>query len=232
MAGQSSRRDDRPAHQHGRDETRTRGLGDRLPLGDHQSIPLAPGQTFRHSQHLLWPSAFGYRQTGQNLSVEDNGGVYIVPAFSGLCAPYWKDTARGVITGLTRYANKSHISRAVREATAFQTCEVVEAMEADSGNAFEQLRTDGGMVNNNLLMQFQADLLGRKVIRPAMKETTALGAAYAAELACGFYKDTSDLVSNWSIDQTWQAEIAPNERERLYKQWKKMVTRSFDWVDD
>jgi glycerol kinase len=165
-------------------------------------------------------------------SVDDNGGVYIVPAFSGLYAPYWKDNARGVICGLTRYANKGHIARAVLEATAFQTREVVEAMEADSGIVLDQLRTDGGMVNNNLLMQFQADLLGRKVIRPAMKETTALGAAYAAGLACGFYKDTTDLVSNWSVDRTWHPEIEPIERERLYKQWKKAVTRSFDWIDE
>jgi glycerol kinase len=165
-------------------------------------------------------------------SVEDNGGVYIVPAFSGLYAPYWKDNARGVIAGLTRYANKGHIARAVLEATAFQTREVVEAMEADSGIALEQLRTDGGMVNNNLLMQFQADLLGREVIRPAMKETTALGAAYAAGLACGFYKDVTDLVSNWSVDQTWHPKIEVSERERLYKQWKKAVTRSFDWIDE
>ncbi len=165
-------------------------------------------------------------------SVDDNGGVYIVPAFSGLYAPYWKDNARGVIAGLTRYANKGHIARAVLEATAFQTREVVEAMEADSGIPLEQLRTDGGMVNNNLLMQFQADLLGRKVIRPAMKETTALGAAYAAGLACGFYKDVTDLVSNWSVDQTWHPKIELADRERLYKQWKKAVTRSFDWIDE
>ena len=154
-------------------------------------------------------------------SVENNGGVYIVPAFSGLYAPHWKDTARGVIVGLTRYANKGHIARAVLEATAYQTREVVESMEADSGIVLDQLRTDGGMVNNNLLMQFQADLLGRKVVRPAMKETTALGAAYAAGLACGFYKDVSDLVSNWSVDQTWQPKIEAAERERLYKQLGK-----------
>ncbi len=165
-------------------------------------------------------------------SVTDNGGVYIVPAFSGLYAPYWKDTARGVITGLTRYANKGHIARAVLEATAFQTREVVEAMEADAGIVLDQLRTDGGMVKNNLLMQFQADLLGRKVIRPAMRETTALGAAYAAGLACGLYKDVSDLVSNGSVDQTWEPEIDLPERERLFKQWKKAVTRSFDWIDE
>ena len=165
-------------------------------------------------------------------SVSDNGGVYIVPAFSGLYAPYWKDNARGIIAGLTRYANRGHIARAVLEATAFQTREVVEAMEADAGIVLDQLRTDGGMVKNNLLMQFQADLLGRKVIRPAMRETTALGAAYASGLACGLYKDVSDLVSNGSVDQTWEPEIDLPERERLFKQWKKAVTRSFDWIDE
>ena len=165
-------------------------------------------------------------------SVEDNGGVYIVPAFSGLYAPYWKDNARGVIAGLTRYANKGHIARAVLEATAFQTREVVDAMEADSGISLDQLRTDGGMVMNDLLMQFQADLLDRHVVRPAMRETTALGAAYAAGLACGVYRDTDDLVANWSVDQTWTPQIESRERERLYRQWKKAVTRTFDWTDD
>jgi glycerol kinase len=164
-------------------------------------------------------------------TVTDNGGVYFVPAFSGLYAPYWKDDARGVIVGLTRYANKGHIARAVLEATAFQTREVVEAMEADSGIALDQLRTDGGMVANDLLMQFQADLLNRRVLRPAMRETTALGAAYAAGLCCGFYKDTDDLTQNWSVDQTWEPKLDEAERARTYKQWKKAVTRSFDWVD-
>lgn len=165
-------------------------------------------------------------------SVEDNGGVYIVPAFSGLYAPYWRDTARGVIAGLTRYANRGHIARAVLEATAFQTREVVEAMEADAGVQLEQLRTDGGMVNNELLMQFQADLLGRTVLRPAMKETTALGAAYAAGLACGVYRSVEDLVSKWAVDQSWEPQIGEAQRERLYRQWKKAVTRSFDWEEE
>ncbi len=165
-------------------------------------------------------------------TVQDNGGVYFVPAFSGLYAPYWKDNARGVIVGLTRYANKGHIARAVLEATAFQTREVVEAMEADSGIVLEQLRTDGGMVANDLLMQFQADLLDRHVIRPAMRETTALGAAYAAGLCCGFYKDAGDLVSNWSVDKTWEPRLEAGQRDRLYRQWKKAVTRSFDWVEE
>lgn len=165
-------------------------------------------------------------------SVKDNGGVYFVPAFSGLYAPYWKDTARGVIAGLTRYANKGHIARAVLEATAYQTREVVEAMEADSGISMEQLRTDGGMVANELLMQFQSNILGRSVVRPEMRETTALGAAYAAGLACGYYKDMDDLVSNWSIDHTWKPQFQTEEREKYYKQWKKAVTRSFDWIDE
>jgi glycerol kinase len=165
-------------------------------------------------------------------TVNDNGGVYIVPAFSGLYAPYWKDTARGVITGLTRYANKGHIARAVLEATAFQTREVVEAMQADSGIVLDQLRTDGGMVANDLLMQFQADQLDRRVLRPVMRETTAIGAAYAAGLACGYYKNTSDLISNWSVDHTWEPQMGEAERARLYRQWKKAVTRSFDWIED
>ncbi len=165
-------------------------------------------------------------------SVADNGDVYIVPAFSGLYAPYWKDTARGVITGLTRYATKGHIARAVLEATAFQTREVVEAMEADSGIVLDQLRTDGGMVANDLLMQFQADLLNRQVLRPSMRETTALGAAYAAGLSCGYYKDAGDLSANWSVDKTWTPRLDETGRARLYRQWKKAVTRSFDWIDE
>jgi glycerol kinase len=165
-------------------------------------------------------------------SVEDNGGVYIVPAFSGLYAPYWKSDARGIIAGLTRYVNKGHIARAVLESTAFQTREVVEAMEADSGIVLDQLRTDGGMVANDLLMQFQADLLNRKVVRPRMRETTALGAAYAAGLACGYYKDKTDLIANWHIDATWEPKLSEAERERTYKRWKKAVTKSFDWVDE
>lgn len=164
-------------------------------------------------------------------SVADNGGVYFVPAFSGLYAPYWKDDARGVIVGLTRYANRGHLARAVLEATAFQTREVIEAMEADAHVSLDQLRTDGGMVANDLLMQFQADLLNRRVLRPAMRETTALGAAYAAGLHCGFYKDTDDLVANWSVDKIWEPACDEQRREDLFRHWKKAVTRSFDWVD-
>ena len=164
-------------------------------------------------------------------SVADNGGVYFVPAFSGLYAPYWKDSARGVIAGLTRYATKGHLARAVLEATAFQTREVLEAMEKDSGIALDCLRTDGGMVGNNLLMQFQADILNKPVVRPVMRETTALGAAYAAGLATGFYKNLDDLRENWSVDQTWKPSLEHTKREQMYRLWKKAVTRSFDWVD-
>lgn len=164
-------------------------------------------------------------------TVKDNGGVYFVPAFSGLYAPYWKATARGVIAGLTRYANKGHLARAVLEATAFQTREVVEAMERDSGIMLAVLRTDGGMVENDLLMQFQSDILNRPVVRPMVKEITALGAAYAAGLAVGFFKDLAELQANWSIDHTWQPRLDEKERKEMYRQWKKAVTRSFDWVD-
>jgi len=164
--------------------------------------------------------------------VEDNGGVYFVPAFSGLYAPYWKSSARGVICGLTRYANKSHIARAVLEATAFQTREVVEAMEKDSGIQLDVLRTDGGMVENDMLMQFQADILDRPVVRPAIKETTALGAVYAAGLAVGFFRDLDDLRAQWSVDKTWNPGMPGEKRERIYHMWKKAVTRSFDWVED
>ena len=164
-------------------------------------------------------------------TVDDNGGVYFVPAFSGLYAPYWKHDARGIIAGLTRYSNKGHLARAVLEATAFQTREVVEAMEQDAGIPVRVLRTDGGMVENELLMQFQADILDREVVRPAMKETTALGAAYAAGLATGFFKSVDELCSRWSIDRTWKPRMDPSRRERTYRFWKKAVTRSFDWEE-
>src|ERR1700761_1678374 len=173
------------------------------------------------SEHIEWLAQ----------SVNDNGGVYFVPAFSGLYAPYWKDNARGVIAGLTRFTNKGHIARAVLEATAFQTRDVLKAMEADAGLELAQLRTDGGMVANELLMQFQADILDRTVIRPAMRETTALGAAYAAGLACGYYTGIEDLTENWEIDRTWHPRMEESERTRLYGQWKKAVTRSFDWIE-
>jgi glycerol kinase len=164
-------------------------------------------------------------------TVDDNGGVYFVPAFSGLYAPYWKDTARGVIAGLTRYVNKGHLARAVLEATAFQVREVVEAMAKDSSMNLDFLRVDGGMVKNNLLMQFQADLLGTPVVCPRVSETTALGACYAAGLAVGFFKDTDELCANWAVEQRWEPQMDDSCRERLYHFWKKAVTRSFDWVE-
>jgi glycerol kinase len=163
---------------------------------------------------------------------KDSGGVYFVPAFSGLYAPYWKTSARGVIAGLTRYANKGHLARAVLESTAFQTREVVEAMQLDSKINLDVLRTDGGMVENVLLMQFQSDILNRPVVRPVVKETTALGASYAAGLAVGFYKDFEELKANWAIDHTWNPHMEEDVREEKYRLWKKAVTRSFDWVDE
>jgi glycerol kinase len=164
-------------------------------------------------------------------TVKDNGGVYFVPAFSGLYAPYWKENARGVIAGLTRYVNKGHLARAVLEATAFQTREVVEAMEKDSQISLSSLRVDGGMVINELLMQFQADILNREVVRPVIQETTALGAAYAAGLAVHFFSGLDELRTNWAVDRTWTPHFEEAEREELYKHWKKAVTRSFDWAE-
>jgi glycerol kinase len=164
-------------------------------------------------------------------SVRDNGGVYFVPAFSGLYAPYWRSDARGVIAGLTRFANKGHLARAVLEASAYQTREVLEAMEKDSEIHLFSLRTDGGMVENDFLMKFQADILNIPVLRPAIKETTALGAAYAAGLAVGYYSDLQDLRDNWSADRTWQPHMEEAQRDTYYRQWKKAVTRSFGWLD-
>jgi glycerol kinase len=164
-------------------------------------------------------------------SVEDNGGVYFVPAFSGLFAPYWKSDARGVIAGLTRYVNKGHIARAVLEATAWQTREVLDAMNADSGVALTALKVDGGMVFNNTLMQFQADVLGVPVIRPKVAETTALGAAYAAGLAVGFWAEIEDLRANWAKDAEWEPKMDAARRDKEYALWKKAVTRTFDWVE-
>jgi len=164
-------------------------------------------------------------------TVEDNGGVYFVPAFSGLYAPYWKDDARGVIAGLTRYVNKGHIARAVLEATAFQVREVVDAMAKDSGITLDVLRADGGMVMNDLLMQFQSDVLAKPVVRPVVKETTALGAAYAAGLAVGFFRDAEELVANWAVDKQWDPTMDSQSRERLYHFWRKAVTRSFGWTE-
>jgi len=164
-------------------------------------------------------------------SVEDNGGIYFVPAFSGLFAPYWRSDARGVIVGLTRYINKGHLARAALEATAYQTREVLDAMEKDSGVALKSLKADGGMVHNDLLMQFQADVLGVPVVRPQVAETTALGAAYAAGLAVGFWDNLDDLRANWQIDKTWVPKMEPLNRQQLYSEWKKAVERTFDWVE-
>ena len=164
-------------------------------------------------------------------TVEDNGGVYFVPAFSGLFAPYWKNDARGVIAGLTRYVTKGHIGRAVLEATAWQTREVLDAMNADSGVPLTALKVDGGMVFNNLLMQFQSDVLGVPVIRPKVAETTALGAAYAAGLAVGYWAEIEDLRENWARDAEWAPKMDADLREKEYAQWKKAVTRTFAWVD-
>ncbi|HWA21559.1 MAG TPA: FGGY-family carbohydrate kinase, partial [Caulobacterales bacterium] len=164
-------------------------------------------------------------------SVADNGGAYIVPAFSGLFAPYWRSDARGVIAGLTGYVTKAHLARAVLEAAAWQVRELVDAMNADSGVALKTLKADGGMTANNLLMQIQADVLDAPVVRPAVTETTCLGAAYAAGLAVGYWPDMEALRANWRKDAEWQPAITAEARARAYAQWKKAVTRTMDWVD-
>jgi glycerol kinase len=164
-------------------------------------------------------------------TVEDNGGAYFVPAFSGLYAPYWRNDARGVIAGLTRYVNKGHIARAVLEATAYQTLDVVNAMEQDSGIQLSSLRVDGGMVLNQMLMQFQSDMLNTQVVCPAVAETTALGAAYAAGLAVGYWKNTDELKQNWAVAHTWNPSMDAERRDRLHKGWQKAVTKSYAWMD-
>ncbi len=164
-------------------------------------------------------------------TVEDSGGMYFVPAFSGLFAPYWRTDARGAIVGLTRYVNKGHFARAALEASAYQTREVLEAMHKDSGVELKELKVDGGMVVNEMLMQFQADILAVPVVRPRVSETTALGAAYAAGLAVGFWKDESELRANWAMDKSWHPEMDSGKRKKLYKGWLKAVERTFDWVD-
>jgi glycerol kinase len=163
--------------------------------------------------------------------VEDSGGIYFVPAFSGLFAPYWRSDARGVIVGMTRYINKYHIARAALEATAYQTREVLDAMEEDSRVPLEALKVDGGMVHNELLMQFQADILGVPVIRPRVSETTALGSAYASGLAVGFWDDIESLRENWTVDRRWKPIMDRGTRQALYRGWKKAVTRTFDWIE-
>jgi glycerol kinase len=163
-------------------------------------------------------------------TVEDNGGIYFVPAFSGLFAPYWRRDARGVIAGMTRFVNKGHFARAALEATAYQTREVLDAMEADSGVKLTALKVDGGMVYNEMLMQFQADILNVPVVRPTVAETTSLGAAYAAGLAVGFWEELEDTRENWGVDKTWDPAMDEATRSDLFAGWKKAVTRSFDWV--
>jgi glycerol kinase len=164
-------------------------------------------------------------------SVDDNGGAYFVPAFSGLFAPYWRSDARGAVLGLTRFVTKAHLARAALEATAFQTREVLDAVCADAGAALAELKVDGGMTANELLMQFQADILGVPVVRPVVAETTALGAAYAAGLAVGFWSGLDELRANWKEDRRWEPQLDEAEREALLSQWKKAVTRTFDWAE-
>ncbi|MCI4658348.1 glycerol kinase GlpK [Cryobacterium zhongshanensis] len=166
------------------------------------------------------------------LSVKDNGGAYFVPAFSGLFAPYWRSDARGALVGLTRYVNKGHIARAALEAIAYQSREVLDAVNADSGVPLTELKVDGGAAANDLLMQFQADILGVSVVRPVVAETTALGAAYAAGLAVGFWNDLDELRANWQEDARWEPQLDVAERDRLLRNWKKAVTKSLDWVDE
>ncbi len=164
-------------------------------------------------------------------TVQDNGGVYFVPAFSGLYAPHWNENARGVIAGLTRFANRGHLARAALEATAFQTWEVLQAMEKDSGVRLESLRVDGGMTDDDLLMQFQADIINRPVVRPKVKETTALGAAFAAGLAVEFFRDLDDLRARWIEGRRWRADMHDDERRRMLRLWNKAVSRSLDWCE-
>ncbi|TFD81993.1 FGGY family carbohydrate kinase, partial [Cryobacterium fucosi] len=166
------------------------------------------------------------------LSVEDNGGAYFVPAFSGLFAPYWRSDARGALVGLTRFVNKGHIARAALEAIAYQTREVLDAVNADSGVPLTELKVDGGASANDLLMQFQADILGVSVVRPVVAETTALGAAYAAGLAVGFWSSLDELRANWQEDARWEPQMDVAERDRLLRNWKKAITKSLDWVDE
>jgi glycerol kinase len=223
---------EKPAQsQHGLLTTLAYKLGDQKPcyaLEGSIAISGALVQWMRDNLGLIKSSAEIEELAG---TVKDNGDVYFVPAFSGLYAPYWKDTARGVIAGLTRYANKGHLARAVLEATAFQTRDVAGAMEKDCGIPLNVLRVDGGMVENDLLMQFQADILDCPVVRPQAKEMTALGAAYAAGLATGFFSSTSLLRSQWKAGKTWNPKLEPESRERLYRSWKKSVTRSFNWLE-
>src|ERR687888_391669 len=206
-------------------------------IGDQQAVYMLEGSIAITGALVQWlrdnVGLISNAPEIENLAktVDDNGGIYFVPAFSGLFAPYWRGEARGVIAGLTRYVNKGHIARATLEATAWQSREVVEAMNADSGVELTSLKVDGGMVFNDLLMQFQADVLDVPVIRPTVAETTSLGAAYAAGLATGFWSEVEDLRANWGKDKEWQPQMDPQEREKEYGYWKKAVTRTFDWLE-
>jgi glycerol kinase len=211
------------------------GLG--YKIGDQPAVYMLEGSIAITGALVQWlRDNLGLIRTSPEIedlarTVEDNGGVYFVPAFSGLFAPYWRSDARGVIAGLTRYVNKGHLARAVLEATAWQTREVVDAMNADSGVELTSLKVDGGMVYNELLMQFQADVLGVPVIRPTVAETTSLGAAYAAGLAVGFWSEVEDLRQNWGKDKEWTPQMPREEVERGYRFWKKAVQRTMDWVE-
>ena len=206
-------------------------------IGDQKAVYALEGSIAIAGALIQWlRDNLGLIQSSEQVealakSVEDNGGIYFVPAFSGLYAPYWKSDARGVIAGMTRYVNKGHIARAALEATAYQTREVLDAMESDSGVKLNSLKVDGGMVFNELLMQFQSDILNVPVVRPKVAETTSLGAAYAAGLAVGFWNDHDELRSNWGKDREWSPKMDVKLREGLYSGWKKAVTRTFDWVD-
>jgi glycerol kinase len=205
-------------------------------LGDQPAVYCLEGSIAITGALVQWlRDNLGLISTSQEVeslaaTVEDNGGCYFVPAFSGLFAPHWRSDARGVIAGLTSYITKGHLARAVLEATAWQTREVLDAMEADSGVKLKELKVDGGMVHNEVLMQFQADCLQVPVIRPKVAETTALGAAYAAGLAVGFWNSYDDLRQNWGKDKEWTPKMGADEVQAEYSQWKKAVTRTFDWV--
>jgi len=206
-------------------------------IGDQKAVYALEGSIAIAGALIQWlRDNLGLIQSSEHVealakSVEDNGGIYFVPAFSGLYAPYWKSDARGVIAGMTRYVNKGHIARAALEATAYQTREVLDAMESDSGVKLTSLKVDGGMVFNELLMQFQSDILNVPVVRPKVAETTSLGAAYAAGFAVGFWNGYDELRANWGKDREWSPKMDVKQREGLYSSWKKAVTRTFDWVE-
>ena len=205
-------------------------------IGDNKPIYALEGSIALAGSLIQWLrdqlGLIGSAPEVESLAADHNGGVYFVPAFSGLFAPYWKSSARGAIVGMTRFVDRTHIARAAMEATAYQTREVLDAMEADSGVKLAELKVDGGMTANNTLMQFQADQVGVPVVRPVVAETTALGAAYAAGIAVGYWDGEQDVIDNWAEDKRWEPQMDAEERDRLYRQWKKAVTRTFDWVDD